>query len=103
PGVGLVEGLPDGQDYGDSGHHRDDDQGRRQQDPGQPALAIAQRVLLMLVAIFGGRQTPWFRGGCGHAATSFEKCAEFSAQHLAAPRTLRTPTTCSESATLPAV
>ena len=28
-----------------------------------------------------------------HAATSFEKCAEFSAQHSAAPRTLRTPTT----------
>ena len=66
----------------------DDDQGRRQQDPGQPALAIAQRVLLVLVAVaLGGRQTPRFRGGCRHAATSFVKCAEFPAQHLAAPGT----------------
>ena len=100
PVVGSTPALvwwrdsPEGQDDRDSGHHSDDDQGRRQQDPGQPALAIAQRVLLVLMAIaLGSRQTPWFRSGCDHAATSFEKCAELPAQHLAAPGTLRMSTT----------
>ena len=88
PGVGLVEGLPEGQDDRDSGHHSDDDQGRRQQDPGQPALAIAQRVLLVLVTVaLGGRQ---IRGSAVAVAMRLppsEKCAEFPAQHLAAPGT----------------
>ena len=44
---------------------------RSEQHPGQPALAIAQRVLLVLVAVSTDGRTPWFRSGSCHAVTSF--------------------------------
>ena len=46
--VDPEEGLPDGQDDRDADDDEDHQQGRRQQDPGQPSLTVAEGVLLCL-------------------------------------------------------